>query len=68
MVQNALADAQAFGRDLEQLIRGQEFQAGFQAELGDRGQAQGIVRTEARVLVRCLVLQTLTVMSSPVGV
>ena len=57
------------GRDLEQLVRGQEFQAGFQAELGDRGQAQGVrPNGGAGVLVRCLVLQTLTVMSSPVGV
>ena len=43
MVQDALADAQVFGGDFQQLVGGQEFQAALQAELGNRYQAQGVV-------------------------
>lgn len=43
MVQDALADAQVFGGDFQQLVGGQEFQAALQAELADGHQAQGIV-------------------------
>ena len=43
LIQNAFADAQAFGRNLQKLIIGQEFQTGLQAHLLGRGQAQRVV-------------------------
>ena len=43
MVQDALADAQVLRSNFQQLVRCQEFQAAFQAELGHGDQAQSIV-------------------------
>src|SRR5699024_2278336 len=43
MVQNALADAQVLRGDLQQFVGGQKLQAGLQAQLGHRGQAQRVV-------------------------
>ena len=43
MVENALADAQALGRDLEQLVVREELQALLQTQLARRHEAQRVV-------------------------
>ena len=56
-IQDALADAQVLGRDLQQLVVGEELQALLQAHLLGRDQAQRVVTSrQARVLVSCLLL------------
>ena len=44
VVENALADAQALGRDLEQLVVREELQALLQTQLARRHEAQRVVR------------------------
>ena len=50
VVEDGLADAKALGRDLQQLVVGQEFQALLQAQLPGRHQAQSLIGAGIRII------------------
>ena len=67
MVEDALADAQALGRNLEQLVVREELQALLQAQLARRHETQRVVRAGGAGVGQLLFLADVTVMSSCFG-
>ena len=62
------ADAEVVRGNFEQLVLTQELQCSFDRHLARRNQTQCVIRTGRTVLVSCFFLQTLTEMSSLLGV
>ena len=67
VVQDAFTQAQVFRRDPQQFVIGQEFQALLQAQFRGVTRRSASSEPEARMLVSCFFLQTLTDISSLLG-